>query len=206
MDPSLEHDLYGAQPWALSPLVSTMPHLIHTQHDPEQPLPGPFPPKQSIRDDLVLEHSVPKRGRSSSLTSNGSVTSSNTSGSSHDSVISAFSSNTSSSCSSVSSMSPKKRKPTKSAKARRTHFASASARQNVTFGPSDIITTDFCYGFLVFHPQLALRLPGGLTFDLEKWWDGQPVRFVCCERPRNGENVVSDGKVFWCVAIERADD
>lgn len=50
------------------------------------------------------------------------------------------------------------------------------------FVEQDVITTDFCYGFLEFSPSLALKLPGGLSFDLMKYWDGQPVRFVCCER------------------------
>jgi Protein of unknown function (DUF1769) len=58
---------------------------------------------------------------------------------------------------------------------------------------------DFCYGFLEFNPSLALCLPGGVSFDLMKYWDGQPVRFVCCERKRS-EAV--EGRVFWCVAIE----
>lgn len=74
---------------------------------------------------------------------------------------------------------------------------------------------DFCYGFLDFSPSLALRLPGGVSFDLMKYWDGQPVRFVCCERKKKSDSGVlaqgSDagdpwGKIFWCIQIELAED
>jgi hypothetical protein len=76
-------------------------------------------------------------------------------------------------------------------------------------GKQDILTMDFCYGFLEFNPNLALRLPGGVSFDLMKYWDGQPVRFVCCERKsklENGTHTSSSedpwGQMFWCVQIE----
>jgi len=72
---------------------------------------------------------------------------------------------------------------------------------------------DFCYGFLEFSPNLALRLPGGVSFDLMKYWDGQPVRFVCCERKNKLENETHTpssgdpwGRMFWCVQIELAVD
>jgi hypothetical protein len=74
---------------------------------------------------------------------------------------------------------------------------------------------DFCYGFLEFSPNLALRLPGGVSFDLMKYWDGQPVRFVCCERKKKPEDIAHTsgtdvgnpwGEMFWCVQIELAED
>jgi hypothetical protein len=53
---------------------------------------------------------------------------------------------------------------------------------------------------------LALRLPGGLSFDLMRYWDGQPVRFVCCERKERRGTHSNDGepwgRIFWCIAIE----
>lgn len=53
-----------------------------------------------------------------------------------------------------------------------------------------------------------LRLPCGLSIDLLRYWDGQPVRFVCAERAKPGEN--SDGtpwgRIFFCVVIEKASD
>jgi hypothetical protein len=43
------------------------------------------------------------------------------------------------------------------------------------------------------------------------YWDGQPVRFVCCERRKHvldDEEREGDpwGKMFWCVSIELAED
>ncbi|OBZ67487.1 hypothetical protein A0H81_12609 [Grifola frondosa] len=73
----------------------------------------------------------------------------------------------------------------------------------------DLITADFCYDFLRFSPNgVILRLPGGITIDVMKYWDGQPVRFVCCERVRKSERVGDEpwGRVYWCVVIELAED
>jgi len=85
---------------------------------------------------------------------------------------------------------------------RRAWFSNAKNRQDVTLGPNDLITTDFCYGFLKF-PQLHLVLPAGISFDLKKYWDGQPVRFVCCERHPDG---FQEAKSFWCVVFEIIDE
>ena len=49
------------------------------------------------------------------------------------------------------------------------------------------------------------------------YWDGQPVRFMCCERKRRSESDggggeeggaddVPWGRVLWCVAIEPVPD
>lgn len=71
----------------------------------------------------------------------------------------------------------------------------------------DLITMDFCYGFLSFAGQSGgprLAIPGGLSFDLGRYWDGQPVRFICCERKRESEGSDREpwGRAFWCVSIE----
>ena len=47
------------------------------------------------------------------------------------------------------------------------------------------------------------------------YWDGQPVRFMCCERKREAESGGGEeggaddvpwGRVLWCVAIEPVPD
>ena len=46
------------------------------------------------------------------------------------------------------------------------------------------------------------------------YWDGQPVRFMCCERKRETESAGEEGgaddvpwgRVLWCVAIEPVPD
>jgi hypothetical protein len=109
--------------------------------------------------------------------------------------------------------------PFDDASARRAFFSNAANRQSAVFGPQDIITTDFCYGFIEFSPSLALRLPGGLSFDLMRYWDGQPVKFVCCKRKSgvDGDGVGDGdgdgdgdgepwGRIFWCIAIEPYED
>lgn len=184
IDPTLEHDLTGPQPWALSPLVSTMPHLTHTSLARGR-VPPSFPPKYSIVDD---GSSLNTRSPSSSP----SLSPSSSPSSSADSL------------SSISSKGSKKSALHNPTKTRRSHFSNTENRRAVQFGQDDVLTTDFCYGFITF-PTLSLCLPGGLSFDLAKYWDGQPVRFVCCARPEPGQSV-ADTKVFWCVAIERVDD
>lgn len=91
-----------------------------------------------------------------------------------------------------------------------------------------MLTTDFCYDFLQFNSNggIGLKLPGGISIDLLRYWDGQPVRFVCCERATSsgaisqqqpqtqiyaqtgtqGQTKDPWGKILWCVVIESADD
>ncbi|KAI0701391.1 DUF1769-domain-containing protein [Cytidiella melzeri] len=91
-------------------------------------------------------------------------------------------------------------------KQRKAHFKSSSRRKEVSFGPKDLISADFCHHFLEFgHDSIILRLPCGLSIDLLRYWDGQPVRFVCAERAKPGENMDGApwGRIFFCVAIEK---
>ncbi|KAI0792507.1 DUF1769-domain-containing protein [Abortiporus biennis] len=166
IDPSLEHDLTSrTKPWALAPLVATMPHLMHhptheTHHIPQ------FPSSQPITDhtpSLISHHH--HKGKEGKAKANFSK--------------------------------------------RRSHFQNPAKRKEVMLGPEDVITADFCYDFLNFSADgIVLRLPGGISFDLMRYWDGQPVRFQCCERIPKGETVdgLPWGRVFWCVVIELAED
>jgi len=216
IDPTLEHDLLSStKPWALSPLICTMPHFMHTRVGDSQntgrqvringkpcDLP-PFPPTESIRDSTdelyltVINHDRAGSSDSSSASSVSSGGSKPTTSRIKDAV-------------------KKKRRSInvgadvqtfEGAGQRRSYFSSAKRRELIQFGPEDVITTDFCYGFINFSPTLSLQLPGGISLDLMKYWDGQPVRFVCCERK---EGVVGDGepwgRIFWCVAIEINDE
>jgi len=207
IDPTIEHDLSSTtQPWALSPLISTMPNLIHSRIDSIHPL-SAFPPSRSISDDvsqlhlaLIDEHD----SVDSASSSNSSLSSFGSSGSGKNN------------CNGIvqKSKEGKKKKERKARldmpSGRRSYFHTAKHRNQVVFGPNDIITTDFCYGFLEFSPTLSLRLPGGVSFDLMKYWDGQAVRFVCCERKAAGAGTNGDGaawgRTFWCVIIELEDD
>ncbi|KAJ6602149.1 hypothetical protein B0H10DRAFT_2081013 [Mycena sp. CBHHK59/15] len=226
IDPTLSHDLTctaSQKPWALSPLVATMPYLAHTRLDPPcdendpgcnvaacRPVAPPFPPPTSVTDDTaVLRFSS---GRVSPASSS----------SSSSSLLSRSSASSRLSADSRSSHKKSRKRSTKgeegtsrvmTSQQRRAYFSSEAHRKAVSLGPQDVLTTDFCYGFLEFAPTLRLRLPGGLGFDLARYWDGQGVRFVCCERRapwKAGANADTDadpwGRVFWCVSIEMGED
>jgi len=209
IDPTLEHDLSGPKPWALSPLITTMPHLMHTELTSKDTRLPSFPPPapRSIKDDTkqlcrrITESQPPQK---SSMLRPPARRYSNSSGSS------------SGSNSGKSDEGLYFDKATK----RRKYFANTKNRSKVVFTPKDVLTTDFCYGFLTF-PNLALSLPGGISFDLKKYWDGQPVRFVCVERQsvseqgsdetssgEDSEDDREDERMFWCVVIvaEHGDD
>lgn len=150
VDPTLEHDLGGNKPWALSPLVSTMPYLAHQRI---------APPASS--SDTLTDSSWPAFPPRAPLAE---------------------------SCSTLAGPASK----------RRTHFSNRAHRQQTVLSPEDLLTADFCYGFLSF-PSITLRLPCGISFDCMKYWDGQPVTFVCCERAKTGKG---PGRTFWCVRFE----
>ncbi|TFK92352.1 DUF1769-domain-containing protein [Polyporus arcularius HHB13444] len=167
VDPTLEHDLgSSSKPWALSPLIATMPYFAHRRIQPGAPEP-PFPPKEPTGDDTT-------QLRTTSANGNG-----------------------------------KNAKTKDSPSKRRGYFTNALRRQEVVFGPEDLVTTDFCYDFLTFSPDgILLNLPGGLSIEMTKYWDGQPVRFVCCERLKKEERTAERawGRILWCVVIEPVED
>ncbi|KAF9530268.1 hypothetical protein CPB83DRAFT_851276 [Crepidotus variabilis] len=223
IDPTLQHDLTSqAKPWALSPLISTMPHFAHKRSclvDAAE-LTTSFPPVESLEDSTEELHltmfddnknlSSPSSSTSSLSSSSASsdISSSSAKSSASAKLRQAFRSKKSRSQS--GSPHPNFREEVKhleDASQRRSYFAVEEHRKAVTFGPDDLVTTDFCYGFINFTPTLSLQLPGGLSFDLMRYWDGQPVRFVCCERKR-GDDASGEpwGRVFWCIAIEVVDD
>ncbi|TFK38073.1 hypothetical protein BDQ12DRAFT_683924 [Crucibulum laeve] len=256
VDPTLEHDLQSnTKPWALSPLISTMPHFVHsrmpsnsassspsqgsplqngsakylspnTASKPRKPdmhldlsLPS-FPPPHSIDDDTSQLY-LASTDLSSPSSETGSTSGSDVGspGSSASSIASTGSGKLSKGSlrNAFKKVGRRKRRggdaelSFANATERRSYFSSAKNRQDIQFGPMDVITTDFCYGFINFSPSLSLQVPGGLSFDLMKYWDGQPVRFVCCERKVEGggtKNKEEDpwGRIFWCVAIEMVDD
>ncbi|KAJ7668500.1 hypothetical protein DFH06DRAFT_1280375 [Mycena polygramma] len=250
IDPTLSHDLTctaSQKPWALSPLVATMPYLKHTRlpscdasddtcrsrscghSDAAHP---PFPPPRSISDDTASLHMAADPAMSSVPKSAGARSATPSSSASSGSSSSLSSRSSGSSRWSSDSKKSKKRKATAddvprsmTSQQRRSYFSSETHRQGIVLGPQDLITTDFCYGFLEFAPSLRLRLPGGLGFDLARYWDGQGVRFVCCERRAaladavDADNLDSEkresplgdnedpwGPVFWCVSIEMGSD
>ncbi|CCL98221.1 uncharacterized protein FIBRA_00215 [Fibroporia radiculosa] len=163
VDPTLEQDLTSnTRPWALSPLIATMPYLQHRRLESETKPPA-FPPDVPIENDISQLALMDKNGAKSK----------------------------------------------ELLKDRRSYFCNAAHRKDVVFGPEDLITADFCHDYLRFSAHgVCLRLPGGITIDMMKYWDGQPVRFVCCQRINDIERSGGQpwGRVFWCVVIEPVED
>ena len=77
---------------------------------------------------------------------------------------------------------------------RRSYLADQDNRKAITITPETVVHADFCNGYLDFntfslkvcHPAsrsdsayAALQLPGGLHFSLLRYWDGQPVTYLC---------------------------
>ncbi|KWU43016.1 DUF1769-domain-containing protein, partial [Rhodotorula sp. JG-1b] len=76
--------------------------------------------------------------------------------------------------------------------ARQSYFTKAPNRTATKFGPSDLIRGDFSHGFLNFD-TLSVSLPGGLSFSLAKYWNGEPVVFSCQKR--------GTGETFFVVSF-----
>jgi hypothetical protein len=54
IDPTLEQDLGSAtKPWALSPLISTMPYIEYKKYDPAASKQEVFPPRKPIAEDTA---------------------------------------------------------------------------------------------------------------------------------------------------------
>lgn len=186
--------------------------------------PSNFPSTKSIADSTPeLYQTLQCQTPSPDPSSDSSDSSSALSSASHESNLTSGSKKSDTLRKAIKKVTPGKRKKTQrppapeemhfeNSAARRSYFSNAANRQRAVFGPSDVITTDFCYGFIEFSPSLSLRLPGGVSFDLMRYWDGQPVRFVCCERKdpadvqSEGDNTTPWGKIFWCIAIEQYED
>lgn len=72
----------------------------------------------------------------------------------------------------------------------------------------DLITADFCHHYLDFsEDSIVLRLPCGIAIDLLRYWDGQPIRFVCAERNKGpSADRTPWGRIFFCIVMEKVDD
>ncbi|KAK4053383.1 hypothetical protein OIV83_001547 [Microbotryomycetes sp. JL201] len=74
---------------------------------------------------------------------------------------------------------------------RRQYFARQENRRQdgLTFDKNLHFKADFCNGYIDFN-TLSLKLPIHLTFPLARYWDGQPVTFVCRRRNTNKDYFV----------------
>lgn len=92
--------------------------------------------------------------------------------------------------------------PLGTASKRRRWFSKEENRTKIVYTPEHVLQVDFAYGYFQF-PELTLALPGGISFDLKKYWNHQPVRFVCCERGLDG---LGPGELFFVVQFDVVED
>lgn len=167
IDPNLHQDIYADKPWAFSPLICTMSKM-HVErltadvvrHGEMKDWPVSFPHGQDEKDYTQEDTSVLlcKQGSTEvdpSLEEDGYAD--------------------------MSTLSSLRSSTDQNATRNRVKFwGNRGVRQATKFTPQDVITMDFCHGYLQFD-TLTLRL-AGMTFDLTAYHDGQPVRFVARNR------------------------
>lgn len=78
---------------------------------------------------------------------------------------------------------------------RKKHFADAKARKEVVIWPDNIYAMDYYDAYFDFN-TMSLKLPG-FSVNAFRYWDGQPLRFVCRSRDRS--------TVFFVVQFELLD-
>ncbi|KAL1411353.1 hypothetical protein Q8F55_002304 [Vanrija albida] len=90
--------------------------------------------------------------------------------------------------------------------ARRKHFGAAPNRAAVSLGDK-AVAMEFGNGILDFNTlSVTLPRPFALSINLLKYWDGQPVTYVCRRRPGPGADPVAADGVYWAVAFEIVDE
>ncbi|WFC99588.1 hypothetical protein MYAM1_002333 [Malassezia yamatoensis] len=165
----VKHDLYADKPWAFSPMLATMfrvqanrasepyeassaQELFKSKRWPEFPSPETGAEQHFVKEDLSpLFYS----------TEDGENTLNEETGIDKTTVEKLHSEDVSVASSARASWMGKK-----------------AHREKLNITESDVITVDFCNGFIDFN-TLQLVLPYmNLHFDLQKYWDGQPVRYV----------------------------
>lgn len=71
-------------------------------------------------------------------------------------------------------------------------------RSQIVVQPNQVVSADFFNGFIDFN-DLTLHIPfsGGLKFDLKKYWDGQPVKYICNDRKND--------RIFFIIQFDIVD-
>ncbi|XAO27376.1 hypothetical protein I312_106229 [Cryptococcus bacillisporus CA1280] len=90
--------------------------------------------------------------------------------------------------------------------ARRKWLANKENREKIKLGKDVAVGMEFANGLLDFNTLSAtLPPPFNVQFPLIKYWDGQPVTYVCQRKAPKGQSPVGQD-VFWSVAFEIVDD
>lgn len=178
----VKHDLYADKPWAFSPLLSTVyraqanraeasfeakaaKELFTSDEWPAFPTPDNDSKQKFVKEDIAPLFYQNEKGERTLDSSTGVDEKTVEHLGAEDASL--------------------------ASRTRASWLGNKNHRENLTITPSDVLTVDFCNGFIDFN-SLQLVLPyAGLRFDLQRYWDGQPVRYVC-------KNLAS-GRIYFVV-------
>ncbi|CAO1624101.1 unnamed protein product [Sympodiomycopsis kandeliae] len=199
VDPNMKHDLYADSPWAFSPFIASLTH-INVQRVKSDNLQGKNTANEEFEVDGYPSFPSPETeaGKKSvasrdgwTIDNTGVLLSSNEESSKE--LTQSPGTESIADDSTFKSLSW----PTDqyAYQARKKVFGNEKNRSQINFKSNDIFTVDFANGYIDFN-TLSLAIPG-MTFDLKKYWDGQPVRYVA----RNQ----STGQVYFVVQFDIQD-
>ena len=88
--------------------------------------------------------------------------------------------------------------------ARRKYLADPSNRSSLVLTPDIGMGMEFSNGILDFNTlSVQLPKPFSVSFNLLKYWDGQPVTYAC---RRKGDKPLDPEGMYWSVAFEIVDE
>lgn len=209
VDPNMQHDLYADKPWAFSPYIATMNHF-NIQRLPGGALQSSGSAKDDFKAEGYPEFPSPavEAGQSSSASQSGYVIDSTAA------LVSKADKDSEGKSQLEDQYSKLMDRTTflgldwpadqgsandhEAQAARKKLFSSKANRQAISFTPQDVFTSDFAQGYIDFNSlYLSIPFSGGLSFDLKKYWDGQPVTYVCKNK--------STGDVYFVVQFNIQD-
>lgn len=205
VDPNMKHDLYADSPWAFSPFIASMTH-INIQRMKEDVV-KKIESASSSKEERAIEGypSFPSpetdAGKESVASQDGFVVDNTgalvtTTEGEEPQVAEQYSSlMDDTTFRGLSWPADDGANDHEALAARKRLFGKTTNRTKINFTPSDIWTADFANGYIDFN-TLSLSIPG-MTFDLRKYWDGQPVRYLCRSQ--------SDGEIFFVVQFDIED-
>ncbi|CED83829.1 Protein of unknown function DUF1769 [Phaffia rhodozyma] len=152
IDPNMKSDVYADKPWALSPLLSTVPYLVWSSSNSKWSTDDLKPIKESTYESIKDRLKESPEGKDTlddlERVSGGTEW---------------------------------------DAGKRRSWLTKEANRKALKIKPSDTITIDFAQGYLDFN-DLSVSIPAvKFHVNLLKYWDGQPVTFVCRNRSGSKE-------------------
>ncbi|KDQ13358.1 hypothetical protein BOTBODRAFT_373484 [Botryobasidium botryosum FD-172 SS1] len=196
LSPKLEDGTSEARPWTTAPVFSTMTYAMHTRHPASLPLPPPPPAHKPIREGmhtLVLPYLSPGSA-AAELKQLNQPRKRRAFFANLDKHLNLNLNSHSNSSSKESTGERKRQEKEKGEKGEKESAPKSTAKLMVT--PDDVVGTELCYGRISF-PDVRLRLPLGLSFDLLRFTGIQPLRIVACTRNPNGGRP-RDEDVLFC--------